>query len=260
MTQNLWIIQWIGFCTLVRREWYRMCKIASQVFLPPVMTTFLYQIIFGTIMTQRIGLINGHNYISFIAPGLIMMAVIINSYSNVSSSLFLLRFQKSIEEILVSPLHPSLMLLGFCIGGILRGIVVALLVLLVFSFFEPIPWSQVLSMLGIVSLVALLFSLAGFTNAILARTFDDIALVPTFLLTPLSYLGGVFYTRSMLPTAWQHVIDYNPIFYMINALRHVMIGHQEVSFYSSLMVILGLIAVFIGVNWILLKKGTGLRA
>ncbi len=256
---TLWQLQWIGLTTLVRREWVRMYKLHTQVFLPPVITTFLYLVIFGTIMTQRIGSIQGSSYTSFIAPGLIIMTVISNAYMNVSSSMFLLRFQKSIEELLVSPMHPGIILLGFCIGGILRGLVVALLVMMVFGFFDTIPWMQLPQIMLIIILVATLFSLAGFTNGILARSFDDIAIVPTFVLTPLSYLGGVFYTTSMLSPFWQQLTYFNPVFYMVNVLRQVMTGHQEVNPWFALSVIVGLITVFVVTNMILLKKGTGLR-
>ncbi len=252
--------QWIGLCTLVRHEWERMYRVSTQVFLPPVITTFLYLLIFGTIMTQRIGPIQGNSYTLFIGPGLIMMAVINNAYLNVSSSLFLLRFQKSIEELLVSPMRPSLMLLGFCLGGVLRAVIVALMVMMVFGCFEPLAFTHFFQIMGIISLVAILFSLAGFTNGLLAHSFDDIAIVPTFILTPLTYLGGVFYTTNMLPSFWQHVVQFNPIFYMVNLLRQVMIAHQEVNFLMAIMVIIGLIVLFTLLNLILMKRNTGFRA
>lgn len=251
--------QFIGLYTIVRRELIRMFRIASQVFLPPVITTLLYFLIFGAIMGERIGLIEGVNYTLFIAPGLVMMAVITNAYANVSTSLFSVRFQKSIEEVLISPMHYSLILLGYTLGGVLRGVIVAMLVFLVAFFFLDLDFKTLPMTMGIVVLVAALFSLAGFTNGMLARNFDDVALVPTFILAPLTYLGGVFYSTSMLPPIWQHITWFNPIFYMVNALRHVMIGQQEVNMVLAMSIICGMLGFLIGLNLYLLKKGTGLR-
>ena len=251
--------QLIGLYTMVRRELIRMFRIASQVFLPPVISTLLYFLIFGAIMGGRIGSIQGINYTLFIAPGLVMMAVITNAYANVSTSLFNVRFQKSIEEVLISPMHYSLILIGYTIGGVLRGLIVAVLVFIVAYFFLDLDIKTLPMTLFIVVLVATLFSLAGFTNGMLARNFDDVALVPTFVLTPLTYLGGVFYSTSMLPPFWQHVTYFNPIFYMVNALRHVMIGQQEVNMVLAMGIICGMLVVLIGLNLVLLKRGTGLR-
>lgn len=251
--------QLIGLYTIVRRELIRMFRIASQVFLPPVITTMLYFLIFGAIMGKRIGLIQGVNYTLFIAPGLVMMAVITNAYTNVSTSLFSVRFQKSIEELLISPMHYSLILLGYTLGGILRGTIVASLVFIVAFFFLDLDFRTLPMTLLIVILVAALFSLAGFTNGMLARNFDDVALVPTFVLAPLTYLGGVFYSTSMLAPVWKHLTYFNPIFYMVNALRHVMIGQEEVNMLLAMSLICLMIILLIGVNLVLLKRGTGLR-
>ena len=252
-------IQLIGLYTIVRRELVRMFRIATQVFLPPVITTLLYFLIFGAIMGQRIGLIEGVNYCLFIAPGLVMMAVITNAYANVSTSLFSVRFQKSIEEVLISPLHYSLILLGYVLGGVLRGVIVAILVILVSYFFLDFDLNNLPATLLVVSLVAALFSLAGFTNGMLARSFDDVALVPTFILTPLTYLGGVFYSTSMLPPIWQHISYFNPIFYMVNALRHVMIGQQQVNMLLAMSIIIAMLVALTALNLIILKRGVGLR-
>lgn len=251
--------QLIGLYTMVRRELIRMFRIASQVFLPPVITTLLYFLIFGAIMGKRIGSIEGVNYTLFIAPGLVMMAVITNAYANVSTSLFSVRFQKSIEEVLISPMHYSLILLGYTLGGILRGVIVAILVFLVAYFFLDIDFKTLPMTLLVVVLVAALFSLAGFTNGMLARNFDDVALVPTFILAPLTYLGGVFYSTNMLPPFWQHVTYFNPIFYMVNALRHVMIAQQEENMVFAMSIICVMLVGLIGLNLVLLKRGTGLR-
>lgn len=251
--------QLIALYTLVRREIVRMFRIASQVFLPPIITTGLYFLIFGTLIGTRIGQIQGVDYTMFIAPGLIMMSVITNAYGNVSTSLYSLRFQKSIEEILVSPMHNGLLLLGYVIGGVVRGLMVALLVFLVSSFFIKLEFNHLPLTMLVVLLVSALFSLAGFTNAILARNFDDVMLIPTFILTPLTYLGGVFYSISMLPPFWQTVSQFNPVVYMINAMRHAMIGQGEVNMTLSMTVICGMVILLIALNMLLLKKGVGLR-
>lgn len=251
--------QLIALYTLVRRELVRMFRIASQVFLPPVISTTLYFLIFGAVIGSRIGDIQGVSYPIFIAPGLIMMSVITNSYGNVSTSLFSVRFQKSIEEMLVSPMHNGLLLLGYVLGGVLRGLIVALLVFLISSFFLAVELNHLPMTLVVVLLVSAIFSLAGFTNAMVARNFDDIMLIPTFILGPLTYLGGVFYSISMLPPFWQKISCLNPILYMVNALRHAMIGQEEVSMTLAMVIILSMLIGLTLINLILLKKGVGLR-
>lgn len=251
--------QLIALYTLVRREFMRMFRIASQVFLPPVITTTLYFLIFGSLIGPRIGSIQGVSYPMFIAPGLIMMSVIVNSYGNVSSSLFSVRFQKSIEEMLISPMNNGLLLLGYVLGGILRGLIVAILVFIVASFFLSVHFSDLPMTLLVVVLVAAIFALAGFTNAMVARNFDDIMIIPTFVLTPLTYLGGVFYSTSMLPPFWQKISMFNPILYMVNALRHVMIGQEEVSMTLAMSIMVLLLAALTVINMVLLNKGIGLR-
>lgn len=251
--------QAIALYTLVRRELVRMFRIASQVFLPPVITTSLYFLIFGSLIGPRIGSIQGIDYPMFIAPGLIMMSVIVNSYGNVSTSLFSVRFQKSIEEMLISPMRDGLLLLGYVLGGMLRGFIVAILVFIIASFFLTIELSHLPMTLLVVLLVSAIFSLAGFTNAMIARNFDDIMLVPTFILTPLTYLGGVFYSISMLPPFWQKISYLNPILYMVNALRHVMIGQEEVNMTLAISIICFMLVALTILNLILLKKGVGLR-
>ncbi|WP_133128738.1 ABC transporter permease [Legionella nagasakiensis] len=252
--------QLIALYTIVRREFIRMFRIFSQVFLPPVITTLLYFLIFGSIIGTRIGPVQGVSYVKFIAPGLIMMGVITNAYSNVSTSLFSIRFQKNIEEMLVSPMHYSTLLLGFTLGGILRGLIVAILVYFVSFFFVDIDIKHLPMTLLVVILVAALFSLAGFTNALLARNFDDVAIVPTFILAPLTYLGGVFYEASMLSPFWQTMTQFNPIFYMVNALRQVMINQQQINLPLAMSIIIIMLFLLIALNVILLKKGIGIRA
>lgn len=252
--------QSIALYTLIRRELIRTFRIFSQVFLPPVITTLLYFMIFGSIIGQRIGPIQGVDYSQFIAPGLIMMTVITNAYANVSSSLFSMRFQNILDELLISPMHPSLIIIGFVVGGVLRGIIVAFLVYIVALFFVDMGGIHVISTLLVITLVATLFALAGFTNGLLANKFDDIAIVPTFILAPLTYLGGVFYSINMLPSFWQNVSYLNPIFYMVNALRHVMIGHEEVHINLAILIMATLLIILVATNIVLMKKGVGLRS
>ncbi|WP_058533079.1 ABC transporter permease [Legionella saoudiensis] len=251
--------QLVSLYTLVRREVVRMFRIASQVFLPPVITTTLYFLIFGSLIGARIGEIEGVSYPMFIAPGLIMMSVIVNSYGNVSSSMYSVRFQKSIEEMLISPMHDGFLLLGYVLGGMVRGLIVAILVYLIASFFLTIQLSHLPMTLLVVLLVSAVFSLAGFTNAMVARNFDDIMIIPTFVLTPLTYLGGVFYSTTMLPSFWQKISLLNPILYMVNALRQAMIGQSEVSMGFAMSIICFMLILLAALNLFLLKKGIGLR-
>lgn len=251
--------QYIALYTIVRREIVRMFRIASQVFLPPVITTGLYFLIFGSLIGPRIGNIGSISYTEFIAPGLILMSVITNAYGNVSTSLFSLRFQRSIEEILVSPIHNSLLLLGYVLGGVFRGLIVAILVYLTSCLFLHIEFTHFPLTLFVVLLVSAVFSLAGFTNAMLARNFDDVMIVPTFILAPLTYLGGVFYSIQMLSPFWQQLSHFNPIFYMVSAMRQAMIGQQETSMLVSMSIIIFLLIALTVINLFLLKKGIGLR-
>ena len=251
--------QLIALYTIVRRELVRMWRISTQVFLPPVITTALYFLIFGALIGKRIGQIGDVSYGTFIAPGLIMMSVITNAYGNVSSSLFSVRFQKSIEEMLISPMASSILLLGYVLGGVLRGLLIAILVLIVSWIFVPINIHHWLLFFSVIILVAAIFSLAGFTNAMLARTFDDVTIVPTFILTPLTYLGGIFYTTSMLPPFWKIISHFNPMFYMITIMRYTMINNSEASVLVSLIVIFSMLSLLIGLNLTMLKKGIGLR-
>jgi len=252
-------LQLIALYTLVRREIVRIFRIPSQTFLPSVITSALYFTIFGTIVGQRIGLLDGHHYNTFIAPGLIMMSVVTNAYGNVANSLFSVRFQKSIEEMLVSPMHWSLLLVGYVIGGVVRGLIIGALVTAVAFFFTDIECSHLPLTFLVLFLVATLFSMAGFLNGMLARTFDEVAFVPTFILTPLIYLGGIFYTTNMLPPFWRHLTIFNPIFYMVSALKYAMLGYSEVRLSVALMIVVGLIFILTMANCILIKKGIGLR-
>jgi ABC-2 type transport system permease protein len=249
----------IALYTLIRRELVRMFRIASQVFLPPIITTTLYFLIFGTLMGKRIGMIDGVDYLTFIAPGLIMMSVITNAYANVSSSLFSMRFQKNIEEMLISPMHNGSILLGFILGGVLRGFIVALMVFLVSCFFVTWKFNHIPLTIFVTILVSTLFSLAGFTNAMVAKTFDDIMLIPTFVLTPLTYLGGIFYSVSMLPPFWNALTHFNPIYYTIGAFRYAMIGQEGINITLALSIICIITVILVILNMMLMKKGVGLR-
>ncbi len=252
--------QFIALYTLTRRELVRMFRIPAQTFLPPVITTCLYFLIFGAIVGQRIGLVSGQHYNTFIAPGLVMMSVITNAYTNVANSLYIVRFQKSIEEMLVSPMHWSLLLLGYTLGGVFRGLIVSILVLSVSYFFADINLGHLPETFMVIILVATLFSLAGFLNGMLAHTFDEISFIPTFVLTPLIYLGGVFYTLSMLPPFWQQFTNFNPIYYMISALRYAMLGQQSDADISIAWIVIStILLILIITNCILIKKGIGLR-
>lgn len=200
-------VQLIALYTLIRREVMRMLKIASQTFLPPVITTTLYFVIFGGIVGDRIGSLDGHDYNTFIAPGLVMLAVINNSFGNVVSSFYIARFQRSIEEMLVSSMHWSILIMGFTIGGIIRGLINGTLVMLVAYFLADIHFTHLFGTFFIILLVSALFSMAGFLNGMIARNFDEIAFIPTFVLTPLIYLGGIFYSKSMLSPMWQKILN-----------------------------------------------------
>lgn len=252
-------LQWVALYTIVHHEVVRMFRIGIQAFLPSVITTLLYFSIFGAIIGQRVGLVEGLDYSTYIAPGLVMIAVINNAYTNTSSSLFTARFQRSIEEVLISPIHYSLVLVGYILGGILRGFLVAGLVLLVSAYYIDIRLEQIPFTLGVILLIACLFSLAGFTNGMLAKTFDDVMIVPTFILSPLTYLGGVFYSIHMLSSFWYQLALFNPIFYMVDLMRYSMVNHPSQHIIPALSVICALIMGLFALNLYLVKRGTGIR-
>jgi ABC-2 type transport system permease protein len=251
---------WISFFTIIRKEFHRFFRLWIQTMLPSVVTAALYFMIFGGVIGSRIDSMGGVPYLTFIVPGLIMMSIINNAYTNVVSSFFGAKFQRHIEEILVSPTPNLVILLGFVLGGVLRGLVVGLLVTLVAFCFAPVQIEHPLLMIFIVFSIALLFSLAGFINAVFARTFDDISLVPTFLLTPLTYLGGVFYSIDLLPSFWQKVSLFNPILYMIDAFRFSMIGVSDIPILNTVLIIVGFTTVLFLIAYTLLVKGVGIRS
>ena len=251
--------KWVTFSTLVRKEVFRFMRIWSQTLLPPVITQSLYFIVFGTYIGSQIGNINGVSYMAFIVPGLVMMAVINSSFSNVVSSFFGSKFQRSIEELMVSPTPNWIVIAGYMVGGILRGLLVGLIVFGVSLFFiQPVIHNFFIILLFII-LTSLVFSLGGLTNGLFAKKFDDISIFPTFVLTPLTYLGGVFYSVKDLPELWQTISKLNPIFYMIDGFRFGFHGISDVSIWLSISLLLAFTAFFCIFNIILLKKGIGLR-
>lgn len=250
---------WVAYTTIVRKESVRFLRIWPQTLLPSVVTTTLYYVIFGTFIGSQIPAVHGFSYIQFIVPGLVMMAVITNSFSNVAGSFFGAKFQKQIEELLVSPISPFLVVAGYVTGGVLRGLLTGILVLGVALFFTEIAIYSVLLTVGFILLTALLFSLAGLLNAIYAKNFDGISIIPTFVLTPLTYLGGVFYSVSMLPEFWQKVSALNPILYMVNGFRYGMLGISDVSVVLSLTILTLLIGTLFAANMYFFKTGRGLR-
>lgn len=253
------MIQLIALYTVVQHEMARMFRISVQSFLPSLITTLLYFSIFGTVIGRQMQTIEGLDYSTFIAPGLLMIAVINNAYSNTSSSLFTARFQRSIEEVLISPLYPSLILIGFALGGVLRALLVASLVLGVSAYFIDLPYQQLPATFGVILLIASLFSLAGYTNGMLAKTYDSVMVIPTFVLSPLTYLGGVFYSSTMLSPFWQHIVAINPIFYMVELLRHFMLNHPSPHVGAAVMVLCLLNVGAFGLNVYLMRRGTGFR-
>ena len=219
----------------------------------------LYFVIFGNLVGSRIGNMGGFNYMQYIVPGLIMMAVITNSYSNVVSSFYSAKFQRSIEELLVSPVPNHIILLGYVLGGMIRGMMVGVIVTLLSLFFTHISIHHLLVVIYTVIMTSALFSLGGFINAVYAKSFDDISIVPTFILTPLTYLGGVFYSIDMLPEFWQKVSLLNPIVYMVNAFRYGFLGVSDVNVFLSLGIITSVAVGLYIFAYRLLKNGTGIR-
>jgi ABC-2 type transport system permease protein len=251
----------IGLGTITRREVVRILRIWSQTLLPSAITMTLYFVIFGRMVGSRIGEIApGIGYIDYIVPGLIMMAVITNSYGNISSSFFGAKFQRFVEEMLVSPMPSWVILTGYISGAVLRGLIVAIIVLIISLFFTKIHLYHPLVTFTTVLLTAIVFSLAGFVNAIYAKKFDDIALVPTFVLTPLTYLGGVFYSVSALPTPWREISYANPILYMVNAFRYGLLGITDVDMRLAYAVMLAFAVALVSISLYLLNRGVGLRS
>lgn len=249
----------IALRTIAWKETHRYLRIWIQTLLPSAITMTLYFVIFGNLIGPRIGSMQGYSYMEFIVPGIIMMAVITNSYTNVVSSFFGAKFQRHIEEILVSPTPNYTILLGYLAGGVGRGLLTGFIVTLIATAFADIQIRHPAIMVSVIFLTALLFSLGGFINGVFARTFDDVTIVPTFLLTPLTYLGGVFYSISLLPDFWQGLSLANPILYMVNAFRYGFLGTSDIPIGIAYGIILLFIAALVGFSLYLLKRGVGLR-
>jgi ABC-2 type transport system permease protein len=251
--------QWVAFQTILVKEIRRFVRIWPQTLLPPAITMTLYFVIFGNLIGSRIGDMGGFDYMQFIVPGLVMMSVIQNSYGNVVSSFYSTKFQRSIEEMLVSPMSASTILLGYIAGGVARGICVGLIVTLLSLFFTELHIQHFFVTVLVVVLTATLFSIGGFINAMFANKFDDVAIIPTFVLTPLTYLGGVFYSIDLLPEFWRTVSLFNPVVYMVNSFRYGLLGVSDVDVLGSLAaIVLFTAALYLFALW-LLRRGTGIR-
>ena len=251
--------QYLAFMTLVRKEIKRYLRIWTQTLLPSAITMSLYFVIFGSLIGSRIGEMGGFTYMQFVVPGLIMMAIVTNSYSNVVSSFFGSKFNHSVEELLVSPIPNYVILMGYVVGGVTRGMFVAVVVTIVSLFFTELHIHSYFVVVVIVLMTSTLFALAGFINAVFANSFDDISIIPTFVLTPLIYLGGVFYSMDLLPEFWANVSKLNPLVYVVNAFRYGVLGVSDV----SLTFAMGMITVFTAIAFTysmhLLNSGKRLR-
>ena len=251
--------QLIGMISLVRKETSRVLRIWVQTLIPPGITMSLYFIIFGTLIGKRIGEMEGYPYMEYIAPGLVMMSVITNSYGNVVGSFFNAKIQGHIEELLVSPLSEVSIVIGYLAGGIIRGLAVGTVVTFIALFFTQINIKYPLMTFFVVIMTAGVFSLAGLINAIFARKFDDIAVIPSFVLAPLTYLGGVFYTVTLLPDFWQTVSKFNPILYMVNSMRYSVLGVSDIEILDGLLIIITFFILLLIASIFLLKRGIGIR-
>ena len=253
---------WISYYTMLRKDVVRMFRIWGQTFLPSVVTSSLYFLVFGSVLGTRIGEMQGVDYMQFVVPGLVMLAVVTNAYANTSFTFFQSKFFfRGIDEILVSPTPPWVMIAGFISGGLIRGVLVGTIVLLVSLFFTGLSISihSALIMLAFGVLTALVFALAGLVNGIYAKSIDAINIVPTFVLTPLVYLGGIFFSVHVLPQWAQAVMYVNPLFYLINGFRYGFLGVSDISLVTSVLVLLGLIATLVAINWYFIRTGLGLK-
>lgn len=254
--------KWIAFYTMMRKDTVRIFRIWVQTFLPSIITSCLYFLIFGTVLGSRIGTMEGIPYMQFVVPGLVMMAIVTNAYANTSFAFFQSKFfARSIDELLVSPMPPWLIIAGFVSGGVIRGVLVGALVLLVGVLFTGLALSisNLFVILLFAILTAALFSLAGLVNGVYAKSIDAINIVPTFVLQPLTYLGGIFYSVHSLPAFAQYITYINPLFYLINGFRYGFLGFADVSIFTCISILLALILLLIGINWYLIRTGLGLK-
>jgi ABC-2 type transport system permease protein len=251
---------WISFYTIVRKDIVRIVRIWAQTFLPSIVTSVLYFLVFGAFLGPRIGEVQGVSYISFVVPGLVMLAVVTNSYANTSFTMFTNKwFNRNIDEILVSPTPPWVIVAGYVAGGVMRGVIIGILVLLVSLFFTHLAVHSLLVVALFLLLTSIVFSLGGLINGVYAKGMDGINIVPTFILTPLVYLGGVFYSVESLPGFWGALTHYNPIFYIINGFRYGLLGITDVSLGLAFAILLGLAVIFVGIAIYLIRTGLGLR-
>lgn len=258
-TLNMYQVNFIAFCTILRKEIVRFMRIWTQTLLPSAITQTLYFLIFGAFIGSRVGNLDNIPYMQFILPGLIMMAIITNAFSNTVGSFFGAKFQKNIEEMLVAPVHPLTIILGFSIAGIARGMLVGIIVYAVSLAFVSPTVDHPFIIILFSFLTAFSFSLAGLLNGIFAQKFDDVGIIPTFVLIPLTYLGWVFYSLQSLPPFWRTVSEFNPIVYMIDGFRYGFYGLQSLNVWYSFSILLLLTIVLFGANWYLLAKGKGLK-
>ena len=249
----------IAFNTIVIKEVTRFTRIWVQTILPPAISMTLYFVIFGSLIGPRIGTMNGFSYIDYIAPGIIMMSIINSAYANVVSSFFGAKFQRHIEEMLVAPIPNIVILAGFITGGVVRGFLVGVIVTIVALFFTELSLHSLPITIAVVFMTSIVFSLAGLINAIFAKKFDDISIIPTFVLTPLIYLGGVFYSIDMLPEFWQTVSAFNPILYMVNAFRYGMLGESDISITNAFLILTIFAIALFTISLHLLNKGIGVK-
>ena len=249
----------IAFETILIKEFLRFIRIWVQTVIPPMVTMSLYFIIFGNVIGENIGDIDGFNYTKYIAPGLIMMSIITHAYSNVVSSFYSAKFHRHIDEMLISPMPNFIIVLGFIAGGVARGAMVGLAVTLVSFVFTDLMVHNLVVTISVALLTAILFSLGGLINGIFATSFDDISVIPTFVLTPLTYLGGIFYSIQMLPEFWQRVSLLNPILYMVNTFRYGILGVSDIGLPLSFGIILGFIATMYAISLLLLNRGVGIK-
>ncbi len=249
----------IAYQTILRREIRRFARIWPQTLLPPVITTSLYFLIFGTLIGERIGDMDGKPYMEYLVPGIILMAVISNSYNNVVSSFYSTKFQRHIEELLIAPVPNWVILSGYVSGGVARGLIVGFVVALVSGFFTQLNVHHYGVAAAVMVLTAILFALAGFINATLANSFDDVSIIPNFVLTPLTYLGGVFYSIDLLPDFWQKISLVNPILYMVNAFRYGLIGVSDIDVVTAFLIVGLFVVVLVLTSLFLLHRGIGIK-
>ena len=250
---------YIALITIIRREFLRFIRIWVQTLTPPAISALLYIIIFGTLIGSQMPQIQGYQYIEYITPGIIMMSVITNSYSNVVSSFYSAKFQRNVEELLAAPIANITILAGFVFGGVTRGLLVGSIVTAVVLLFTDIHIHHIGVILSVVFLTSVVFSIAGFINAVFAKSFDDISIIPNFVLTPLTYFGGVFYSINILPPTWKTISLFNPVLYMVDGFRYGILGISDTSMIHTFAIILMFITVFGIIALTLLRRGIGIK-